>query len=318
MQTQEEVRIQMQKHLPMFEELSIYLTKERIFRWKKAGLRDGAIRELLGLKPGLAGIHLFKEYRKWLGIKPVFKKIDSCGGEFTSNTNYFYSSYEESMANEAIPSVKKKIIIIGSGPNRIGQGIEFDYSCVHASLALKEIGVESIMINCNPETVSTDYDTSDRLFFEPLSDEHVMNVIENEMESGELLGVIIQLGGQTPLKLRQTLKAGGIKILGMEKDAIDICDDRAEFSKLVAEIGAKEAKSFSYHTKEDLLKIAEKLNFKCIIRPSSVIGGRGMAIIESLSELEYYLASEANVTSGIVNPLLLNAIELDVDILREC
>ena len=281
------------------------------------GFRDGRIRELLNFKAGLPGVHLFKEYRKFLGVWAVFKKIDSCGGEFASKTNYFYSNYELSLQNEAEASSKKKIIIIGSGPNRVGQGIEFDYACVHASFALRELGIESIMINCNPETVSTDYDTSDRLFFEPLSDEHVMNVIENEMVKGELLGVIIQFGGQTPLKLRQTLKASGIKILGMEKDAIDVCDDRAEFSKLVKKIGAKEAESFKYTTALELEEVAKKLEYKCIIRPSSVIGGRGMAIIESASELEYYLSCEGNLQPGIVNPLLEDATELDVDVLRD-
>jgi carbamoyl-phosphate synthase large subunit len=317
LQTQEEVRAEMLKEIATFKELAKVITAEMVLKWKQAGFRDGKIRELLGLKAGLQGVHLFKEYRKWLGVSPVFKKIDSCGGEFASTTNYFYSTYERGGANEAVASSKKKVVIIGSGPNRVGQGIEFDYSCVHASLSLREMGIESVMINCNPETVSTDYDTSDRLFFEPLSDEHVMNVIENEAKSGELLGVIIQLGGQTPLKLRQTLKAGGVKILGMEKDAIDLCDDRAEFSKLVAEIGAKEAESFKYQTREELLEIMQKLEYKAIIRPSSVIGGRGMAIIDSASELEYYLANEKTVASGIINPLLENATELDVDVLRD-
>lgn len=305
------------KNSEVFAKLAEFVTREKVLKWKQMGFRDGRIRELLNFKAGLPGVHLFKEYRKFLGVWAVFKKIDSCGGEFASKTNYFYSNYELSLQNEAEASAKQKIIIIGSGPNRVGQGIEFDYACVHASFALRELGIESIMINCNPETVSTDYDTSDRLFFEPLSDEHVMNVIENEMIKGELLGVIIQFGGQTPLKLRQTLKASGIKILGMEKDAIDVCDDRAEFSKLVKKIGAKEAESFKYTTALELEEVAKKLEYKCIIRPSSVIGGRGMAIIESASELEYYLSCEGNLQPGIVNPLLENATELDVDVLRD-
>ncbi len=337
MQTQEEVRAEMLKEAEIFGELAKIITAERVLRWKQAGFGDGRIRELLGLKAGFKGVHLFREYRKWLGVFPLFKKIDSCAGEFASTTNYFYSTYErvsshnisshnassndvflnDASLNEAVSSNKKKVVIIGSGPNRVGQGIEFDYSCVHASLSLREMGIESVMINCNPETVSTDYDTSDRLFFEPLSSEHVMNVIENEAKSGEIVGVIIQLGGQTPLKLRQTLKAGGVKILGMEKDAIDLCDDRAKFSRLVWEVGAKEAESFKYETREELLKIADKLGYKAIIRPSSVIGGRGMAIIDSASELEYYLANEGTLAGGIVNPLLENAIELDVDVLRD-
>jgi carbamoyl-phosphate synthase large subunit len=315
--TQAEVREGMKHHSVVFEELSQIITKEKIFKWKGLGFADGKIRSLLGLKAGIVGVHLFKEYRKALGILPVFKKIDSCAGEFASNTNYFYSTYEQSMQNEAVASSNKKIVILGSGPNRVGQGIEFDYSCVHAAFSLKEMGIESIMINCNPETVSTDYDTSDRLFFEPLSDEHVMNVIENEASNGNLLGVIIQLGGQTPLKLRQTLRASGIKILGMEKDAIDVCDDRNQFSKLVAEIGAKEAESFQYSNASELEEIAKKLDFKCIIRPSSVIGGRGMAIIQSPSSLEYYTSNEKIISAGIINPLLENAVEFDIDLLRD-
>ena len=315
--TQAEVREGMKHHSVVFEELAKIVTKEKIFKWKGLGFADGKIRSLLGLKAGIVGVHLFKEYRKALGILPVFKKIDSCAGEFASNTNYFYSTYEQSMNNEATASSNKKIVILGSGPNRVGQGIEFDYSCVHAAFSLKEMGIESIMINCNPETVSTDYDTSDRLFFEPLSDEHVMNVIENEASNGNLLGVIIQLGGQTPLKLRQTLRASGIKILGMEKDAIDVCDDRSQFSKLVSEIGAKEAESFQYSNASELEEIAKKLDFKCIIRPSSVIGGRGMAIIQSPSSLEYYTSNEKIISAGIINPLLENAVEFDVDLLRD-
>ncbi len=315
--TQGEIKKELLSHSHLLSELATFVTKDDVLKWKQLGYTDKKIRELLNIKPSKVGTHLFKEYRKWLGVKPVFKKIDSCGGEFASNTNYFYSTYEGTMQNEAIPSGRAKIVIIGSGPNRVGQGIEFDYACVHASLALKELGIESIMINCNPETVSTDYDISDRLFFEPLSDECVMNVIENELENGNLLGVIIQFGGQTPLKLRQTLKASGVKILGMEKDAIDVCDNRADFSKLVKEIGAKEAESFKYNSVQDLIEIANKLGFKCIIRPSSVIGGRGMAIIDGKSELEYYLSSQSDIQAGIINPLLTNATEFDVDILRD-
>jgi carbamoyl-phosphate synthase large subunit len=221
------------------------------------------------------------------------------------------------MENEALASGKKKIVIIGSGPNRVGQGIEFDYACVHAAFALKDLEIESIMINCNPETVSTDYDTSNRLFFEPLTDEHVMNVIENEIQNGDLLGVIVQFGGQTPLKLRKTLKAAGVKILGMTKDAIDICDDRASFSGLVKQVGAREAESFKYSNREELEKISRDLNFKFIIRPSAVIGGRGMAIIESESELLHYMESEKIIPIGILNPLLEKSIELDIDLLRD-
>lgn len=315
--SQQEVKNAITSQGQFFLALSESITKEKVWKWKKAGFPDGYIRELLGIRGGVSGIHIFREYRKFLGIKPVFKKVDSCAGEFSSNTSYFYSTYEESMENEASPSKNKKVIIIGSGPNRIGQGIEFDYACVHGAFALKEMGIESIMINCNPETVSTDYDTSNRLFFEPVTDEHVMNVIDNESLTGDLLGVIIQLGGQTPLKLRSTLQANGISILGMQKDAIDICDDRNKFSRLIKEIGAQEAESLAYNSREELYAAAKKMEFKCIIRPSSVIGGRGMAIIESESELQFYLASESAFPPGIINCLLENAIELDVDSLRD-
>lgn len=317
--TQNDVKSKMAEFKEIFDELSQFITKEKIFKWKKAGFRDGEIRHLLGLKAGPNGIHLFREYRKFLGILPVFKRIDSCAGEFASATNYFYSSYEESMENEALSSSSKvkKVIIIGSGPNRVGQGIEFDYSCTHAAFSLREMGIESVMINCNPETVSTDYDIADRLFFEPLSDEHVMNVIENESQNCELLGVIIQLGGQTPLKLRQTLKTSEIPILGMKEDAIEFCDNRAKFSSIVTGVGAKEAESFAYTNEGELTDIVQKLDYKCIIRPSSVIGGVGMAILETKSELEYYLSNEKVILAGIINPLLESAIELDIDLMRD-
>ena len=233
----------------------------------------------------LAGINEAEvtSIRQKLNVFPVFKRIDTCAAEFPSITPYMYSTYESNghvpSECEANPSDKKKIVILGSGPNRIGQGIEFDYCCVHAIYALHEIGLETIMINCNPETVSTDYDTSDRLYFEPLTSEDVIAIVSKEREAGELMGVLLQFGGQTPLKLAHSLKEAGIKVLGTSPDNIDRAEDRERFHNLLQELNLKQPKNGLSTSLGDATKTAERIGYPVVIRPSYVLGGRGMEIV---------------------------------------
>lgn len=258
--------------------------------------------------------------RQAVGVVAVFKRIDTCAAEFEAQTPYMYSTYEAPMMGEveceARPTDRKKVVILGGGPNRIGQGIEFDYCCCHACYALTEAGYETIMINCNPETVSTDYDTSDRLYFEPVTFEHVMEILRVEQENGTLHGVIVQFGGQTPLKLARALEAEGIPILGTTPDAIDLAEDRERFQKLVQELGLKQPHNGIASTDAQALKIAEDIGFPLVIRPSYVLGGRAMEIVRDMAQLERYIA-EAVVVSGdspvLLDSYLSNAIELDVD-----
>ncbi len=255
-----------------------------------------------------------------LGVKAVFKRIDTCAAEFEAQTPYMYSTYESPMMGEveceARPSDRKKVVILGGGPNRIGQGIEFDYCCCHACFALTDAGYETIMVNCNPETVSTDYDTSDRLYFEPLTMEHVMEILRVEQENGTLHGVIVQFGGQTPLKLANALEAEGIPILGTTPDAIDLAEDRERFQALVNELSLKQPKNGIASTDEQALKIAEEIGFPLVIRPSYVLGGRAMEIVRDMDQLKRYI-KEAVVVSGdspvLLDSYLSGAVELDVD-----
>ncbi|MCZ0813135.1 MAG: carbamoyl-phosphate synthase large subunit [Pseudomonadota bacterium] len=256
------------------------------------------------------------------GVTAVFKRIDTCAAEFEAQTPYMYSTYEAPMMGEveceARPSERKKVVILGGGPNRIGQGIEFDYCCCHACFALSDAGYETIMINCNPETVSTDYDTSDRLYFEPLTFEHVMEILRIEQENGTLHGVIVQFGGQTPLKLANALEAEGIPILGTSPDMIDLAEDRERFQALVNQLKLKQPKNGIAHSDAEALEIAESIGFPLVIRPSYVLGGRAMEIVRDMAHLERYIA-EAVVVSG-KSPVLLDgylsgAIECDVDAL---
>ncbi|MCG7627614.1 carbamoyl-phosphate synthase large subunit [Epibacterium sp. MM17-32] len=257
-----------------------------------------------------------------LGVKAVFKRIDTCAAEFEAQTPYMYSTYEAPMMGdvecEARPSDKKKVVILGGGPNRIGQGIEFDYCCCHACFALTDAGYETIMVNCNPETVSTDYDTSDRLYFEPLTMEHVMEILRVEQENGTLHGVIVQFGGQTPLKLANALEAEGIPILGTTPDAIDLAEDRERFQALVNELGLKQPKNGIASTDTQALEIAEEIGFPLVIRPSYVLGGRAMEIVRDMDHLKRYI-NEAVVVSGdspvLLDSYLSGAVELDVDAL---
>ncbi|MCP4820876.1 MAG: carbamoyl-phosphate synthase large subunit, partial [Shimia sp.] len=263
-----------------------------------------------------------RQARLNLGVKAVFKRIDTCAAEFEAQTPYMYSTYEAPMMGdvecEARPSVRKKVVILGGGPNRIGQGIEFDYCCCHACYALTDQGYETIMINCNPETVSTDYDTSDRLYFEPLTFEHVMEILRVEQESGTLHGVIVQFGGQTPLKLAHALENAGIPILGTTPDAIDLAEDRERFQELVNKLGLKQPNNGIASTDAEAIAIAGDIGFPLVIRPSYVLGGRAMEIVRDMAQLERYIA-EAVVVSGD-SPVLLDsyldvAVELDVDAL---
>ena len=256
------------------------------------------------------------------GVVAVFKRIDTCAAEFEAQTPYMYSTYEAPMMGEveceARPSGRKKVVILGGGPNRIGQGIEFDYCCCHACFALTEAGFETIMVNCNPETVSTDYDTSDRLYFEPLTFEHVMEILRVEQENGTLHGVIVQFGGQTPLKLANALEAEGIPILGTTPDAIDLAEDRERFQKLVQDLGLKQPKNGIARSDAEALDIAGDIGFPLVIRPSYVLGGRAMEIVRDQAQLERYI-SEAVVVSGdspvLLDSYLSGAVELDVDAL---
>ncbi|MGH1456883.1 MAG: carbamoyl-phosphate synthase large subunit [Alphaproteobacteria bacterium] len=255
-------------------------------------------------------------------IHPVYKRVDSCAAEIPSETPYMYSTYEGNgmnpAENEIGASGREKIIILGGGPNRIGQGIEFDYCCVHAAYALREAGYETIMVNCNPETVSTDYDTSDRLYFEPLTEEDVIELIKAEQKNGTVKGVIVQLGGQTPLKLAQVLLDNDIPILGTDPDAIDLAEDRERFQKLLNDLDLKQPPNGLARTKEEALGMADDIGFPLVIRPSYVLGGQGMEIVHSMDELERYINTAVKVSGDspvLLDRYLKSAIELDVDAL---
>ncbi len=293
------------------------VTEDGIRKLKMLGFTDARLGNLTGRDE--ANI---RRARRNLGVHAVFKRIDTCAAEFEAQTPYMYSTYEAPMMGEveceARPSDRKKVVILGGGPNRIGQGIEFDYCCCHACFALTEAGYETIMINCNPETVSTDYDTSDRLYFEPLTFEHVMEILKKEQESGTLHGVIVQFGGQTPLKLAHALEDAGIPILGTTPDAIDLAEDRERFQALVHELGLKQPNNGIASTDEQALEIAEEIGFPLVIRPSYVLGGRAMEIVRDMDQLKRYI-NEAVVVSGdspvLLDSYLAGAVELDVDAL---
>jgi carbamoyl-phosphate synthase large subunit len=253
-----------------------------------------------------------REYRKSLGIIATFKTVDTCGAEFEAHTPYLYSTYEDEC--EAAPSSRPKVMILGSGPNRIGQGIEFDYCCVHASFALREEGFESIMVNCNPETVSTDYDTSDRLYFEPLTFEDVMNIVDKEKPSG----VIVQFGGQTPLKLAKALGEAGVPIIGTSPDSIDLAEDRERFEAVLRRLKINQPPNGTANSYEEALEVARKIGFPVLVRPSYVLGGRAMEIVYSEDMLESYIAKAVKASPDhpiLIDKFLEGAIEVDVDAL---
>jgi carbamoyl-phosphate synthase large subunit len=293
--------------------------RANLHRLKAMGFSDARLGELSGLSEDDV-----LRRRHALAVRPVYKRIDTSAAEFASPTAYMYSTYETGLpgvdGDEARPSARRKIIILGGGPNRIGQGIEFDYCCCHACFALHEAGYESIMINCNPETVSTDYDTSDRLYFEPLTTEDVLEVIFNERRNGELVGVIVQFGGQTPLKLAVPLENAGVKILGTTPDAIDLAEDRDRFAKLLKKLKLQQPLNGIAKSPAEARKIAEGIGYPVVIRPSYVLGGRAMEIVRDPVQLERYM-TEAVVVSGkspvLIDSYLSDAIEIDVDALAD-
>ena len=288
------------------KELSLEtLDKDLLFQLKRKGFSDIRLAELISVSE----LDIYN-YRKELKIKPVFKRVDTCAAEFETSTAYLYSTYEEEC--ESLPTSNKKILILGGGPNRIGQGIEFDYCCVHAAFAVSDSGYESIMVNCNPETVSTDYDTSDRLYFEPLTFEDVMAIVNIEQQEG----IIVQFGGQTPLKLAKQLQEAGAPIIGTSPESIDIAEDRERFKKIVTELDLLQPYNEVARTKEEAIKNAAKVEYPLVVRPSYVLGGRAMDIVYNDNELNKYMEEAVKVSND--SPVLLDhfldkAIEVDID-----
>ncbi|MDF3019170.1 MAG: carB [Steroidobacteraceae bacterium] len=281
------------------------LDAARMLELKRKGFSDSRLARLTGIKE-----QGMREKRHALNVRPVFKRVDTCAAEFATSTAYLYSTYEEEC--EAAPTNKRKIMILGGGPNRIGQGIEFDYCCVHAALQLREDGFETIMVNCNPETVSTDYDTSDRLYFEPLTLEDVLEVIHKEKPEG----VIVQYGGQTPLKLSRALEAAGAPIIGTSPDSIDVAEDRERFQLLVKQLGLKQPANATARTEDSAVELARQVGFPLVVRPSYVLGGRAMEVVFNEDDLRHYMNTAVSVSND--SPVLLDrfldvAIEVDVD-----
>jgi len=286
--------------------------------------RSGLVHDVVSAMAGATSEAEVRKLRHKLGVRPVFKRIDSCAAEFEAVTPYMYSTYEGGLfgepENEAMPSDRRKIVILGGGPNRIGQGIEFDYCCCHACFALEDAGFETIMVNCNPETVSTDYDTSDRLYFEPLTAEDVLEILDVERSTGELVGVIVQFGGQTPLKLAQALEDAGIPILGTSPDAIDLAEDRERFAALVEQLGLKQPANGIARSRDEAIAVASRIGYPVLIRPSYVLGGRAMEIVDSQAQLEDYIATAVQVSGDspvLIDQYLRDAIECDVDALAD-
>jgi carbamoyl-phosphate synthase large subunit len=281
------------------------LGREQLFQLKRMGFSDSRIAALLGEPESRV-----REYRQELGIRPVYKRVDTCAAEFATSTAYMYSTYEEEC--EADPGDREKIMVLGGGPNRIGQGIEFDYCCVHAALALREDGYETIMVNCNPETVSTDYDTSDRLYFEPLTLEDVLEIVHRENPTG----VIVQFGGQTPLKLARDLEVAGVPIIGTTPDSIDLAEDRERFQQLLERLGLRQPPNRTAMSPEEAVGLAEEIGYPLVVRPSYVLGGRAMDIVHGEEELQRYMRNAVQVSND--SPVLLDrfldhAKEVDID-----
>jgi carbamoyl-phosphate synthase large subunit len=285
------------------------LDRERLRRFKRAGFGDAE----LALAAGVREADL-RDLRAAQKLAPVYKRVDTCAAEFESFTPYLYSSYEPSC--EANPTARNKVAILGSGPNRIGQGIEFDYCCCHAAFALRDEGLETIMINCNPETVSTDYDTADRLYFQPLTFEDVMSVIETERSAGGEVSCLVQFGGQTPLKLALALQRAGVKILGTSPDSIDLAEDRQRFAALLSELNITQPASGTAVSREEARAVAEKIGFPVVVRPSYVLGGRGMAIVYDMATLDRYMTGAVDASPEhpvLIDKFLEDAFEFDVD-----
>ncbi|MCW3836849.1 carbamoyl-phosphate synthase large subunit [Sphingomonas canadensis] len=285
---------------------------------------SGLIHEVVQAMTGGVTEQEVRAHRHRLGVRPVFKRIDTCAAEFEAITPYMYSTYEAPSfgepENEAQPSDRRKIVILGGGPNRIGQGIEFDYCCCHACFALADAGYETIMVNCNPETVSTDYDTSDRLYFEPLTAEDVLEILEVEKSKGELVGVIVQFGGQTPLNLAKALEDAGIPILGTSPDAIDLAEDRERFAALVAKLGLHQPANGIARSRDEAIAVAERIGYPVLMRPSYVLGGRAMEIVDTPAQLDDYIQTAVQVSGDspvLIDQYLRDAIEVDVDAIAD-
>ncbi len=283
---------------------------------------SGLVRDAVVAMTGGVTEDEVRALRHRLGIRPVFKRIDTCAAEFDAKTPYMYSTYEAPIfgapEDESAPSDRRKIVILGGGPNRIGQGIEFDYCCCHACFALEDAGYETIMVNCNPETVSTDYDTSDRLYFEPLTAEDVLEILHVEQSKGELVGVIVQFGGQTPLKLAQALENAGIPILGTSPDAIDLAEDRERFAALIDKLGLLQPANGIARSREEAVAVAARIGYPVLMRPSYVLGGRAMEIVENQAQLDDYIATAVQVSGDspvLIDQYLRDATEVDVDAL---
>jgi len=290
-----------------------HLSPELLRHAKRHGLSDVQIGRLRGLDESV-----IRQLRWALDIRPVYKAVDTCAAEFEALTPYLYSTYEEE--SEVPTRTKQAVLILGSGPNRIGQGIEFDYSCVHATMALRDAGYEAIMVNCNPETVSTDYDTSDRLYFEPLTAEDVLEVYHAETLAGPVAGVICQLGGQTPLKLAQTLKNAGVPIVGTSPEAINLAEDRGAFGRVLANAGLPAPKHGMAASAAEAKRVASEIGYPVLVRPSFVLGGRGMEIVYDDAALDRYIAGATEVSDGapvLVDRFLDDAVEIDVDALYD-
>ena len=285
------------------------LDAERMLQLKRLGFSDLRLADLLETDQAAV-----RHLRQTLGVRPVYKRVDSCAAEFATSTAYMYSTYEEECESE--PSDRRKIMVLGGGPNRIGQGIEFDYCCVHASLALRDAGYETIMVNCNPETVSTDYDTSDRLYFEPLTLEDVLEIVDKEKPEG----VIVQFGGQTPLKLARELEAAGVPIIGTSPDSIDLAEDRERFQQMIERLGLRQPPNRIARSAEEALTLAREIGYPMVVRPSYVLGGRAMEIVYADEDLERYIREAVRVSES--SPVLLDrfldhAVEVDVDIIAD-
>ena len=285
------------------------LSKDELRFLKQKGFSDKRIAKLLGTNQ-----HEVRRSRHAQGIRPVYKRVDTCAAEFETQTAYMYSTYDEEC--EAAPTDKKKIMVLGGGPNRIGQGIEFDYCCVHAALAMREDGYETIMVNCNPETVSTDYDTSDRLYFEPVTLEDVLEIVDKEKP----VGVIVQYGGQTPLKLALDLEANGVPIIGTSPDSIDIAEDRERFQKLLHELGLKQPPNRTARSEDEAVVLAQEIGYPLVVRPSYVLGGRAMEIVHGDKDLERYMREAVRVSDKspvLLDHFLQDVVEVDVDCISD-
>jgi carbamoyl-phosphate synthase large subunit len=287
------------------------LDVEILRRAKRHGFSDAQIGSIRGLDEVVV-----RELRHALNLRPVYKTVDTCAAEFAAKTPYHYSSYDEE--TEVAPREKPAVLILGSGPNRIGQGVEFDYSCVHASFTLRDAGFETVMVNCNPETVSTDYDTSDRLYFEPLTLEDVLEIVHAEQQAGPVVGVIVQLGGQTPLRLAQALKDAGVPIIGTTPEAIHLAEERGAFGQVLADAGLPAPKHGTATSYDEAKQIADEIGYPVLVRPSYVLGGRGMEIVYGDEMLESYIgrATQASPEHPVlVDRFLDDAVEIDVDAL---